>query len=451
MSLINFPSIIKPLPALTSNNKRDRLEAGPALSDDFDLKRTALLNYPKLFVLTLSAVLLLSACDNEGIVGSKFIEGGNNLTASVIEPDAVTPVTVNGYTGKLRHLAVGQYNDPLFGGIHSVGLIKPAIVSSTISTIDEDETLKLRLVFSSDVYGDTTSNADFDIFRVSEYWRGSELRYGDDISWDHQALVGSFTASGIDTVVVDLDPGWVSDFNEFLESDDENKSAIYRDTFFGLAIVPSSGDSKIEFPKILPAIGEDESNTELVRFIVVNENEEEEVKYLPVLDWGSIITRTPTSGQETSTYHLHNMLESFLEVEPGLTEEKIGSKNVANVDFVFYQDQETLESSLPEGHVRPETERARIHFVTPEHQPGDYIFNNSPSLIAQRDPDDNSFRFDLTGLANSILYGSTPAGGYYLSIESINGLIYSTMFYSDSAPEQFRPKIIISTINKPDY
>lgn len=395
------------------------------------------------------SILLLSACEDLGFVGGNLQGDETEIVTDSIQVGSLNVVGDQAYTGKLRFLALGHYDDQLFGELNSVGLIKPSIDTGNIDAIGDDDTMSLRLVLDSRVYGDSTAVADFEIYRVNEFWRGNEIRFGDQISFDTSQKVGEFSVAQSDTILVDLDESWVAEYKEFLEMSESNRDSLYRNNFHGLAIAAVSGSSKVIFPSMQPLSDEESSDTEHVRFVV--NNEDEEPRYQTVLEWGSMVQRTDESdgdGQSTSSgLKVHNTLDSFLEVDLDLTEEKLSSRNLANVELVLYQDQEKKLNSLPPGHVRPPISRARIHVID-EEPISDAIFNSSPTFVSQEQTSDNSIRFDITDYANIVLFSTLPEGKLYLSIESINGIFFSTIFHSNESMENFRPKIIVTSAKR---
>ncbi|MEX0770298.1 MAG: hypothetical protein WD035_06170 [Balneolaceae bacterium] len=402
--------------------------------------------------ITLSGIstLLFSACEDPGFVGGNLLNEEADVVTNSIQPGSIEEVSRSAFTGNLRFMAMGHYNDPLYGEINSVAFLKPAINTSNVSTIGGEDTMQLRLVLDSRVYGDSTSTAEFEIYRVDEFWRGNEIRFGDQISFDESQVVGQFSVAESDTILVDLDKAWVSDYKDFLEMSDSNRDSLYRNNFFGLAIAAVSGSSKILFPRMRPSTEEENSDTEFVRFVVDNEDEEVERRYQTVLDWAMTLERldTPESqNSDTGSFKVHNYLDSFLEIDLGLTEEKLSSKNLANVELVFYKDRETERNSLPPGHTRPGVNRARIHIINDE-RISDVIFNRSPGFISEEQTTDHSFRFDITDYANTVLFSTPPSGKLYLSVESINGLLFSTIFHTGEGLEEYKPKILVTSVKQ---
>lgn len=459
MYQLNLQNIIRKLPEKTNNKSSIRYVSKLTSSNISTIKSV------KSLIRTISIVALAvftitaAGCEEPGSIGGGFLDDDAGLETRTISVGSIEEYSTNAYTGRLRYMAMGSYDDPLFGEFTSVAIIKPSISTANFDAIEEGDSFKLRLVFSSTVYGDSTSASGFDVYRVSENWRGNELRFGDTLPYDETQKIGEFSVAGTETVEIELDDSWVADYNEYLTSDDEDREVRYRDEFPGLAIVPSGGSSKVLFANVLPASGEDDSDLEFVRFILDREEDDEDENgendeeddsrlYQTLRDWGGAETRL-ASGVEQDGHILHNKLDKMIRLEPELNEERLGSKNLANVQLVFYKDRTLLEATLPGGHTRPEVARARIHRIDSGNI-NDWIFSRTPDLIADLETSDDSFRFDITNYANSVLFDTPRAGQFYLSIETVNGLVFSTVLFDETAPEEQRPKIIITSVKSGD-
>jgi hypothetical protein len=471
----NLQTITKKLPE-TTNNKTPGKNVNKLTNDNKSIYKSAQSLIKHLFIAAVAAfTIFVTGCEDPGNLGSGFLDDDANLETRTISPGTLETYEGNSYTGRLRHMAIGRYDDPLFGEFTSAALIKPSILTSEIGTsISPDDSFKLRLVFSSDVYGDSLSTANFDIYRATEVWRGNEIRFNNQISYDETLKVGEFSVEGTETVEVELDQSWVEEYNEYLSFEGDNRNTNYRDNFPGLVIVPAEDNEKVLFARVRPASGEDDSNLNFVRFVLEHaeepdENEEENGEngdngdngedenengngeddedpraFQTILDWAAMQSRS-TPNEQPDGIIIHNTLDQLISLDPELSAERIGSKNLANVQLIFYQDQDQLEASLPEHHSRPEISFARIHLIDTQNV-SDYIFSNSPNLISELNSDDYSYRFDLTSYSNSVIFSSPGSGKFYITIESINGLVFSSLLFDENAPEDLRPKINITSV-----
>jgi hypothetical protein len=469
----NLQIIIKKLLKPANNKTSGQNVSNLTISSKLLAKSTQRL-IKHVFIAACAAFTIIAiGCENPGNVGGSFLDEEANLETRTIAPGSFEGYSTDAFTGRLRYMAIGHYDDLLFGEFQSIGIIKPDIDTTAIgSSISEEDTFKLRLVFSETVYGDTMSTANFEIYRASNYWRGNELRFGQSISYDETQLVGEFSVEGTETVEVDLDRSWVEEYNEFLSSEADDRTSRYRDNFPGLVIVPADENTKVLFAKIRPASGEEDSDLEYVRFVRENgavngdnngengneENgngdndndngdngeEEDPRQFQRVFDWGALKDRSsPAENPEGSV--IHNTLDQMAVIKPELDDNRIGSKNLANVQLILYKDRSRLDATLPDGHNRPAVTRARIHLIE-SGSVSDHIFSQSPDLVSELNTTDDTFRFNLTDYTNTVLFSTPRAGDFYLSVETINGLTFSTFLYDRDAPEDVRPKILITSV-----
>lgn len=435
-----------------SSEDNKQFQIGSGLSNTFSLHACAVVA---------AATLLLSACEEPGTAGGGFLDDGANLqtrTAPVgqVESYSADPV----YTGSLTYLPLGRYDDELFGAYTSVGVIRPDI-GGNIESIGEEDELSLQLVFSQIMYGDTTSTTDFEIYPLEEPWRGNELKFGQELAYDESRPVASFSVTGNEKVIVPLDREWVEEYAVWLASEDEDRFTRYRSEFHGLAIVPADESSKVLFGRARIGSGsgmtDQERNENQVRFIldVAGEGDEEDERYyIPPTDWGALLSRGEAaggdspSGEQEPVMAVNNSLDQMVTFLPGLDDELFESRNLASVMLKVHPDENLLGSTLPSGHVRPEVSYLRIHLVDPDAESvSNYIFSRGAQFEGLYNEDDNSYRFDLTNYANSLLFSNQNQSEFYLSAETINGIIFTTWLHGPDAPEELRPRILITSVN----
>lgn len=406
------------------------------------------------FGLAASLVILLaglSACEDPGVVGGTFIDEQGNLATNEYPVTRMEPLEGSGYSGRLSHIPVGRYLDPVFGEIVSIGLIRPELDSLNITRIEPSDTVRFRFVFSSDVYGDTLSTARFDVYEVNEPWRGLELRYGDQVGFDPALKVGEFVVGQTDTVVFDVSPEWRTRYREYLYDPLPESDSLYVYDMPGLAIVPRVNETqKVVFLEIQStATGANEEFA--TRLFVTDTTGTSE--YQAMADWGASYTRTPHdplsvdgTGYPAGSSPALNTLEGYFDLDFQFTEEQLLTRNLARVELLVYQDELTMQGSLPENHVRPTADQARIHIVNTG-DPQEWIFSEPAEFTSTIDTTRNVYRFNLTGYANAFLFDTLAANRYYLSIESNNGFLRSTLLHDlDAEDPRKRPRIVVTAI-----
>lgn len=460
MSRTNSPSIIRRSPKVIHNQRTERVGRN-LIKQNYSIFTIEALqqNVRTATLAVLSAFLiLLSGCEDPGGVGSRFLDEDAGLETITTPLASSEAVTVDSYSGRLRYMAIGRYDDPVFGQFESIGILKPSIDTTSIgSHVSEEDLFQLRLTFSSTHYGDTTQTARYELYRLNDIWRGNELYFTDQLEMDLSERVGEFEVSGESTVSVDLAQSWIDEYNEFLASSDEDRQDQYRTGFPGLAIVPADGTTRAHFIRVRPDPGDDAEDEELARFVRVpaedleeweewdGTEEEDPRQFQPLADWGAFGAWGEPAERDEKSIYLTNPLESVLRVETGLSESVPGGRNQANAQLIFHPNRELLE--LPDGHVRPEVTQLRLHRVNSD-RIGEWIFGRDPVLTASLNQGNDSFRFDLTGYINEILFNEPPPGQFYLSAHTVTGLVFSTVLHGEDADDEtLRPKIIITSVN----
>ena len=393
-------------------------------------------------------ILFIGCEDDTGQVGTRFIEGEERVSNNSFSLDNIEIEKDPTYSGNLRSVAIGRYDDPLFGTLTNIGYFRPSINQQSVGSLDPDtDSMRLRLVIDDQEYGDTTSVANYSIYEIADIWRGNEVKYSDQINFDTSQKLGEFSVSNEDTVFVDLGSGWTARYAEFLNSDAANRDSLYRVEFPGLAIVPDDPEgAKIIFTTVLSDGDSNQPIPQNSGFII--EKPDEEIFFQQALDWASTLERTEASGvQEDNIIKVHNTLENFISLNPVLTEENLQSQNLSRVELVLFENRNLLEQTLPFNHTRPNVESVRVHILDNEINLAEQIFSSNPDFIALRDSADNSFRFNITNLANSELFGTPVEGRFYLTIQLTNGQIFSTAFYDINAVENRRPMINVTAVN----
>lgn len=390
------------------------------------------------------ALLLFAGCEEPGIVGGAFIDDEGNLVTNEFPVKEMTPTSSVSYSGRLDVVPMGHYSDPLFGEITSVGLIRPDLNSITLNRIDSTEQVALKLVFNGTEYGDTLSTAFFDVYEVAEPWRGKQLRYGDQISYDPTKKIGSFAIAQADTAVLPMPEDWIFRYNGFISDTTGGTDSSYVFGMPGFAIVPDVARSqKMVFLDLgTDASGAVESETTRL----YSEDTTGTFQYQRMADWGAAVQRDPSAIQPTTSYKAMNTFEAFQKIDYEFTRESLVSQNLARVEMIFYEDTQLLDGSLPGGHVRPAVTRANIHIVD-EGDVGEEVFASSPVFTAVKDTSINGFRFNLTSTANLFLFDTLQTHKYYLTVESNNGLLQQTLLHGPESPDESkRPHIIVTAI-----
>lgn len=400
---------------------------------------------PLAVLILLFVAVLFSGCDTSGSVGSEIITDDGSTNTITVDVDNITLLDTPTFSGRLPHTSIGFLNDPVYGTVQSTAVIKPVISRAQVDTLVEDDSMLLKLIFNPEVYGDENSESKFDIFTADEIWRGTQIRYGDEISVNNQNKVGEFVIDADqDTVLVELSDEWKEDFAVYFNSDSADRDSTYRQNFTGLAIVPSRSNQNIRFLKHSADEDEDEITSFLVRSTSVDEDDEEviEDEILDARDWASFFSRSnePEAGNSFVVHNTNNVLR----IKPDLPAESFSGKNIVNAQLFLYKNN-APDNSAP-NITRPPLTQVRAHIF--DEQPADLmaeIFTTNANFFSNNEEEEELFDINITQFVLDEVYGSQENRELYITIQAVNGILYSTHFF-DSSDDTLNPKIVITTV-----
>lgn len=400
-------------------------------------------------------LFFITACEDPGGVGSDFLDSEEKLETRTLEVESLDPVQASAYSGNLPYMAIGEVDDPLFGRYRAVGLVKPAIDTTSVgSDVTGEIPFQLRLVFSGSVYGDTLSSATFEVYRAEDVWRGNELKFEENQPIDSADKVGEFTVNQNETVEVDLSQTWREEFEAYLSNSEVDRDSTYREEFPGLAIVPADGTEKMLFA-VMESGSSSADNLDQTRFVRTppedpddSEDEEEDPRqFLSPLDWGYFGERDPAAQADTQSLHLLSSLHSFGKLDTGLSAEVVESRNLVHAQLAVNVNRESLEANLPEHFSRPAVNQLQLHRVNSD-RIGDWVFSRQPDYVALYDEETDSYRFNITSHVRDLLFDAPRPGTFYMTAQSMNGILFTIPLYNDQASDaDRRPRIVITSVN----
>ncbi|MFO7798493.1 hypothetical protein [Rhodohalobacter sp.] len=391
---------------------------------------------------------LIVGCESPGSVGEGLGPDGSSVTTDEYSVTDVSSVEENFFSGGLSYSAMGYIEDPVYGTLNAVAVLKPVISTSAVDTLVEGDTMTLRMVFNSSIYGDELSVSDYEIFELEDQWRGNELKYNEAAPVDFSSKVAEFQVADEDTVEVELSAEWVEKYSTYFNSDDANRDSLYTREFTGLAIVPAETNSRVKFLRHTPA--DEEEDPAITEFRIYStefdEEEDEDVEVVSSLglrDWGAYVVRSDEPDYDSGNV-LHS-IDRLMEVNLNLPFEDLQSKNIVNASLIFSIDRsdEQLNSSI----VRPDVESIRAHtFSTPPADLISEIFATPARFGANINEDEEIFKVDVTQYILDTTYGDVNAAPLYFSAQSVNGILYSIKLHDNAAPQDRQPRLIITSV-----
>lgn len=391
----------------------------------------------------LPAALFFISCEESGTVGSSFTGTDQIIQVDTLRIDSITPVDLPTFSGELNNFSAGQYDDPLFGSFRATAILMPGLPLAERAIGSADE---LYLVlFPSTIYGDTTSTATFDLVEVGERWRGT--------SWtlaDQPVLTGNVAGSfevgpATDSVAVELSRDWINNYATFItEVEGENRDSTFRANVFGFAIVPTGGNKVVGFT----ARQTDTQNfLNVVRsYLLLRQTSDEDDARIINRSWAFSLDHdfsTATVPLPENATPVLNTFRNAFKLDFSIDENILGTKNISRVEAVLYEDTLSLKNSLPAMHNRPASNRTFIYRLQPGEDNFAVVRNPDDNIL--RNSNDASYRFNLLGYTNDILFGTSPDLTFVVTSGSNNGLIYPNLIYNTLEQELF-PKIIVTKL-----
>lgn len=416
----------------------------------------------------LLAVLTASGCDSPGSVGEEIISGSDGVEAVTYPVDNFTILEENTFSGRLPNTPLGFVEDPVYGTIKSTALLKPGLSRALVDTIRENDSVYLMLIFDERIYGNSSSVSKFTIYEANEIWRGNQLRYNQEVEVNFSRQIGEFELADEDSLLIELDDMWLQEYIEFFNSSSANRDSLYRNTTKGLAIVPSESNQKIRFLRHLGEEGDaittllvespedpddngngngDDDDDENGNGDDEDENgddeDEESPRFIDLRDWGASFTRT-VQTESNGELVLHNS-ERIMKFVPDLPVKELSSKNIVNAQLILSKD--TSREEIYPSFTRPGTTQLRAHVFSEE--PADLsgeIFTLDLDFAALIDEDEDTFKINITEFVLDEVFGDNKGKALYFTIQSVNGIIFTSRFYDHTGPENKKPRLVITSV-----
>jgi len=348
----------------------------------------------------------------------------------------LTTRSFNYYSGDFQFFSAGEYDDPLFGNIRATGMIKPDLPAAASDSLTENSKMSMRLVLGgSQVYGDSLANQTFDVYEIDELWRGRTFKLYDNIALDQaNGPITSFTVGSEDSLDVPLPQEWVDKYRAY--TDTTNADSLYERDLFGLALVPTNDSNKIIAP-----------NLNATRFSVINPVAEDTFG-IGTDRWAYMLERGSSSLPQSSVA-IHSTKEQVLSFSLDLSSFDVRAPDIARAELVLYQNNELMDQSMQSESPstnRPVVESVQLHLVNPDQLPENIIPGN-PIANGFYSTADEAFHFALTSQVQNILTNDNVLeNNEFVVTLTTNGIIRSSVIYTDEAPADKQPKLIITSL-----
>ncbi|MEX2464118.1 MAG: hypothetical protein WD513_07455 [Balneolaceae bacterium] len=401
----------------------------------------------------------LIGCESGGTVGSGIDSNTDDVVVDSYDIAEAVVLNENTFSGRLTNTMAGYVVDPIYGTIRSSALLKPVISQAERDSILEDDKMFLKIVFRDEIIGNPSAQSHYDIYEAANVWRGTQLRYNQETPINFSNKVGEFQVTDEDSINVELSSDWTQNFANYFNNQLANRDSLYRNNFPGIAIVPSENNQNMRFIKT----GREADQTDMVisSFFIQSpiddvdeeedddEGEDEEteeddgITILALRDWGSLFLRTDIS-QQNSDFVLHNT-ESVLEITPNVPFDQFTSTNIVNAQLILTKNKEFEQSDPDFERISPDLIQVHVFNELPNDLMAE-IYIKDPNFFSVIEDDEDSFKIDITQFIMNQVYGEETGEKLYVTTQLIDGLLYSTQFYGLDAPDDLKPRIVITTI-----
>lgn len=382
--------------------------------------------------LILSGFIIISliSCEEPNSVGGQFIEG-SNLRYDTLYVDDFTELNESIYSGNLRYAPIGEYDDPLFGKSKAISYIKPRISSLNFQdSVDENYQLKLELNINTNLStGNLNEQVNFDVFPVSEFWRGNNVFSDDVIGIDSSKSYGTFTHTDEDSVVIDLSEELLLELAAYINDDSDNIDSLYNYEFFGLAIVAREGDGRIISPDMFNS-----------RFLIISGDQD-----TTRMNFQSHAFTIETTNANTfnNRLYINSFYSNFYKMSFESAIPEYEKLNLLKAEFMVYEDDAQLQNSITSSQKRNDVEFLELKTA----EVSDLTYNLQFSAVeyfGSKDSLSKAFKFVMTDYINQYLYTDQIDNNLYFNISPGGGVMRSTLLYDNASNDSLKPKLILT-------
>lgn len=375
--------------------------------------------------------LILTSCGDSDPFGPTFKPTDPNLQYFSFPAGPITTEPLVVTSGNLPNIAVGTFDDPLFGEYHATALLKPQMLS-TAEVFPPNVTSRLKLI-PSGIYGDTLATSAVGVYEITRRWRHNSWKPDSVIQVSTNPLA-FFNFSGRDTVLVNLPNSWTQKYLNVYGISGAARDSVYAETMFGFALIPV-GSNTITY------ISTSASSLQLV---------------LPdTTTRDAFITLRATSFEQVSPENIPpnnivvtNDFRSTGTISFDISEELFGSRVVSRAELILYENRDALQSSLGPNQIRHNNGIIRLFQINDDDR--EFLITRDPLTSATRGSD-GSYRVNITNFVNSELRrnrGELTTATFHFISDNNSGLIRPNLFIND-ADSDLGPRLVITAI-KPD-
>lgn len=384
------------------------------------------------------------SCKNELPLGGDTLPFKSIISVDTLPITGLANYQYNDYSGNFAYLTIGKTTDPAVGDISVSTLFLPDLLSfnTAIDTISLDAKYRLKLVLAN-TFGDTLAANNWTIYKINKYWRANTWRYDSVATLDPAPLKTKLVEASADTFYVDLPDSFAADYKNYYYqftgseiNDVRSRDSLYLANMFGFSIVADQVGSLKMF------------NLANFKMEIV---ESDTVYTVPMVK-----SANSYSLQNPVDYSLseHSVINSFnsqfitfdLDIKNNdslsINNQTIGSKYLAKVEIVFYEDSTLINSQRPASFRNTGINQLLV-YETNDEGLSDEILLNRPTFVGSRTK--KSYKMNITSYINSYIVSSRPSDNkkFYLSLRGNDGFFTNNILFNDKSSVYY-PRLILT-------
>lgn len=376
-------------------------------------------------------LLSLTSCDSDGLIGSSIIDDPSEIISDTVLIKEVTNRDIPSFSGGRSNMTAGWYNDELFGELKFTAIMQPTINRTNVDTISEQATAVLRFEVNS-FYGDQQAPLQLNIVELDRRWRTSSWRI-DSIPPVSDRVLGNVTVTGENVVEAEIDANWLQEYRSYYYNTGASRDSLYRNSFFGLALVPENESKLISF------------SPGSTRLVIDNHLDADTTYAQNMRSWGyskeHIEPETPYAEDAIPVFNnfKNNYFFSF-----NIHDEFENIGDISRAELVIFQDTLSMASTLPAGHERPASQVLNIYLL--REAQASIAVTGQENFAAPRRASDGSWRFNITSYVRSQIGEESDDRNFYIKVGRDDGT-FQPYYIHNHLSDTRRPKILITRIN----
>lgn len=388
------------------------------------------------FVAFAVLTVTLISCEDPGSVGQEISDLEAEVVTDTLEVDSLSNLTTDAFSGDKPFVTAGIYTDPIFGKFEAVALLRPAIASPVTDTIAPDArvtTMDFTLfVNENNVWGDTSSTANFKLVEIGEKWDENNWRYGDEPVLNDRVL-GEFALENTDSVKISIqDRAWIEEYARIFNMEPSARDSVFEEELFGFAVVPQNESKLVPF------------SVSDARLLVSTTTLADDLQIL-IFEEAISLKRSKGVIHNENAFELNSTYNNASFFQFNEFVDKVETPAISAAFMVMKRQDSLLANSLPENHIRPTLNETRSFFRSSEDAKSLLETGTSLGVPFAIIEEDDNLRANFTNDIDRVLINEDNQVNLFLIYGLNNGIIRSSLYFGTNHP-RFNPRFFITRL-----